>query len=424
MKGFLFTAVSCLLTTFIFAQNPATPTLIVKGVAIDSVSKELLGYVTVALQDPKTKFPVKSNLTKNDGSFELTASASKQYQLVLVFIGYNNKIIRLPKKSGVIDMGKIKMSSSSQQLGEVSVTAVKPVIKQEVDRISYDVQADPEAKALTVFDMLRKVPLISMDADDNIKLKGNSNYKILINGKPSSLVANSPSDVFKAMPASSIQRIEVITNPPAKYDAEGLAGIINIITAKKVDNGYNGNLNLGYRTPAGGLRGGGFFTVKQGRLSASTFFGSGGSSVPATTSKNEHVTTGINPSDHMQTGSQSWNNRLNWLGTDLSYDIDSLQLITANLNYNFGHSGSTAIQSSKSTGLTNDSTLQAFDLNNVGRSHGNGGDAGLNYQLGFKGSKEQLLTFSYNFTVNNNYQDNNITTCSAKFRGIISMAKL
>ena len=137
MKGFLFTAVSCLLTTFIFAQNPATPTLIVKGVAIDSVSKELLGYVTVALQDPKTKFPVKSNLTKNDGSFELTASASKQYQLVLVFIGYNNKIIRLPQKSGVIDMGKIKMSSSSQQLGEVSVTAVKPVIKQEVDRISY-----------------------------------------------------------------------------------------------------------------------------------------------------------------------------------------------------------------------------------------------------------------------------------------------
>ena len=408
MKGFLFTAVSCLLTTFIFAQNPATPTLIVKGVAIDSVSKELLGYVTVALQDPKTKFPVKSNLTKNDGSFELTASASKQYQLVLVFIGYNNKIIRLPKKSGVIDMGKIKMSSSSQQLGEVSVTAVKPVIKQEVDRISYDVQADPEAKALTVFDMLRKVPLISMDADDNIKLKGNSNYKILINGKPSSLVANSPSDVFKAMPASSIQRIEVITNPPAKYDAEGLAGIINIITAKKVDNGYNGNLNLGYRTPAGGLRGGGFFTVKQGKLSASTFFGSGGSSVPATTSRNERVTTGINPSDLMQTGSQSRNNRWNWLGTDLSYDIDSLQLITANLNYNFGHSGSTAIQSSKSTDLTNDSTLQAFDLNDVGRSHGNGGDAGLNYQLGFKRSKEQLLTFSYNFTVNNNYQDNDI----------------
>jgi len=408
MKKLLFTAVSCLLTTFIFAQSAPAPALIVKGIAIDSISQEPLGYVTVALQDPKTKFPVRSNLTRDDGNFDLKAVAGKHYELVLVFVGYNNQIISLPKKNGVIDMGKIKMSSSTQRLHDVIITAVKPVINQEVDRISYDVQADPEAKALTVFDMLRKVPLISMDADDNIKLKGNSNYKILINGKPSSLVANSPSDVFKAMPASSIQRIEVITNPPAKYDAEGLAGIINIITAKKVDNGYNGNLNLGYRTPAGGLRGGGFFTVKQGKLSASAFFGSGGSDVPATISKNERITTGFDPSDLTQNGTQSRSNRWNWVGTDLSYDIDSLHLVTANLNYNFGHSSSIADQVSSSKDLTNDSTLQAFDLNTVGRSHGNGGDAGLNYQVGFKRSKDQLLTFSYNFTVNNNNQYNDI----------------
>ena len=110
MKKLLFTAVSCLLTTFIFAQNAPTPTLIVKGIAIDSLSQEPLGYVTVALQDPKTKFPVRSNLTKDDGSFDLKAVAGKHYELVLVFVGYNNQIISLPKKNGVIDMGKIKMS--------------------------------------------------------------------------------------------------------------------------------------------------------------------------------------------------------------------------------------------------------------------------------------------------------------------------
>jgi len=407
MKKILLAAVCCLLSALAFGQNSPS-SITIKGIVVDSVTNAPQGYVTVAVQNAKTKLPVTSNLSKDDGTFELKAAGGKQYQLVLIFIGYNNKIINLPKKSGLVDMGKIRMKPSLQQLREVSVTAAKPVIKQEVDRISYDVQADPESKALTVFDMLRKVPLVSMDANDNIMLKGNSNYKILINGKPSSLVANSPSDVFKAMPASSIQRIEVITNPPAKYDAEGLAGIINIITAKKVDNGYNGNLNLGYRTPAGGLRGGGFFTVKQGKLSASAFFGSGGSDVPATISRNERITTGIDPSDLTQNGSQSRNNRWNWVGTDLSYDIDTLHLITANLNYNFGHSSSIADQSSKSIDLTNDSTLQAFDLNNVGRSHGNGGDAGLNYQLGFKRSKEQLLTFSYNFTVNNNYQYNDI----------------
>lgn len=408
MKKLLITAFCCLSSVLAFAQTPAVSSLTVKGIVTDSTTKELLGYVTVALQDAKTKVAVRSNLTKDDGSFELKAPAGRQYQLVLVFVGYNNKVILLPKKFGVADMGRIKMQTSSKQLSQVTVTAVKPVIKQEVDRISYDVQADPETKALTVFDMLRKVPLISMDADDNIKLKGNSNYKILINGKPSSLVANSPSDVFKAMPASSIQRIEVITNPPAKYDAEGLAGIINIITAKKVDNGYNGNLNIGYRTPAGGPRGGGFLTVKQGKLGVSAYFGTGGADVPTTISRNERTTTGLNPSDLTQNGSQSHKNRWNWLGADLSYDIDSLHLVTANFNYNFGHSSSISNQSSRSLNLLNDTTLQAFDLNNTGRSHGSGGDAGINYQVGFKRNKDQLLTFSYNFTVNNNYQFNDI----------------
>lgn len=408
MKKLLLTALCCFLTALLFAQTNSNVSLTVKGIATDSVTKERLPYVTVALQDAKTRLPLRSAATKDDGSFSLTAPVGRSYQLALVFIGYNNKVVLVSKKSGVVDLGLLKMQTSSRQLAAVSVTAVKPVVKQEVDRISYDVQADPETKALTVFDMLRKVPLITMDANDNILMKGNSNYKILINGKPSSLVANSPSDVFKAMPASSIQRIEVITNPPAKYDAEGLAGIINIITAKKVDNGYNGNLNLGYRTPAGGIRGGGFFTLKQGKLGASAYFGTGGSDVPATISRNERVTTGFDPSDLLQNGSQSRNNRWNWMGADLSYDIDSLHLLTANFNYNFGHSSTLLDQTSLSRDLASDSTLQAFSLTNTGHSHGSGGDAGINYQIGFRHSKEQLLTLSYNYTVNTNNQYNGI----------------
>ena len=106
-------------------------------------------------------------------------------------------------------------------------------MKQEVDRISYDVQADPDSKALSVLDMMRKVPLLSVDGNDNIQLKGSGNYKILINGKESALVAKNPSDILKSMPATNIEKIEVITTPPAKYDAEGLSGIINIITKKE-----------------------------------------------------------------------------------------------------------------------------------------------------------------------------------------------
>ena len=121
--------------------------------------------------------------------------------------------------------------------------------------------------------MMRKIPLLSVDAEDNIKLKGSGSYKILINGKPSSLVARNPSDVFKSMPASNIEKIEVITTPPAKYDSEGLAGIINIITKKNIDAGYNGSLNYRHSFPTGGPGGSGSITVKQGKLGVSAYGG-------------------------------------------------------------------------------------------------------------------------------------------------------
>ena len=164
------------------------------------------------------------------------------------------------------------MSPSAKQLKGITITGLRPVIKREIDGISYDVTADPESVALNVLDMMRKVPLLSVDASDNIKLKGSGNYKILINGKESALVAKNPSDVLKAMPATNIERIEVITTPPAKYDAEGLAGIINIITKKNIDQGYNIGINGRYNTvwgPGINLNG----TLKQGKFGLSAFAG-------------------------------------------------------------------------------------------------------------------------------------------------------
>src|ERR1700743_2459251 len=156
-------------------------------------------------------------------------------------------------------------------------------MKREGDRISYDVQADPESKALTALDMMRKVPLLSVDANDNIKMKGSSNYKILINGRESALVAKDPSDVLKAMPADNIEKIEVITTPPAKYDAEGLAGIINIITKKNADQGYNGQISGRYNSVYGpGYNFNGSY--KQGKLGVSGYFGFGNQKQTVTSS--------------------------------------------------------------------------------------------------------------------------------------------
>jgi hypothetical protein len=228
MKKLILTALCCTLFIFLFAQTPAK-TIAIEGTVIDSATSKPLGFVTIAIIDAATKKPVKSTLTKDDGKFEVKGLSPKTYLLSLIYVGYKSKTMPVDG-SDDFHSGPVMLAPSNSHLKEVAVTALKPLMKQEVDRLSYDVQADPESKAITALDMMRKVPLISVDGSDEIKLRGSGSYKILLNGKESALMARNPSDILKAMPASNIVKIEVITSPPAKYEAEGLAGIINIIT--------------------------------------------------------------------------------------------------------------------------------------------------------------------------------------------------
>lgn len=381
-------------------------TITIKGALIDSATNTPLSFVPVSLTNAANNQPVKSMLVKDDGSFELEGLTARPYKLTIATIGYQTKIINISGKDVVTDLGKIIISPSSSGLKEVTVTADRPIIKQEIDRISYDIQADPENKVMNVLDMLRKVPLLSLDADDNILLKGGGDYKILINGKPSSLVARNPTDIFRAMPASSIQKIEVITTPPAKYDSDGLAGIINIITVQKIDNGYNGSFNLNYRTPVGGPGAGGSLTVKQGKFGVSAFYGGNYRQQPETTNSNSRITT-IDNSNLNQNGRRKSSSHNGYLGTEFSFEIDTLNLLTAEFNINGGNSNSDSYQSSLRT--TGGATSLAYDIGNMGNGKYNGYDIGLNYQKGFKDNKNKTLTFSYKYTVADNSQFNNQT---------------
>jgi outer membrane receptor protein involved in Fe transport len=391
----------CCFTTLALAQTTPKP-ITIKGTVTDSVTTKPLGFVTIALTDAVTKQPVKSTLTKDDGTFVLNNVAPKKYQLSVVYVGYKTKLLPISGMDATINIGQVGLVAANKQLKEVAVTAAKPLVKQEIDRLSYDIQADPENKALSVLEMMRKIPLLSLDADDNIQLKGQTNYKIFINGKPSSLMARSPKDVLKAMPASSIQKIEVITTPPAKYDAEGLDGIINIITNKKVDNGYNGTLTLNERTPVGGPYQGGSGTVKQGKLGLSTYFGNSYSTTPDQTSGLTRYTTGTNASSLTQNGYNNSNYHFTYAGVELSFEIDSLNLITALYDPSGG----------KNTSFSSNTTMNVFQAQTIGytlgnnyENHNGGFDAGINYQLGFKNSKERLLTLSYQY---NGFHDNSV----------------
>jgi hypothetical protein len=401
MKSILIALFCCLLSSAAFSQN-SDEAITVKGIAIDSTANQPFGYVTVALVDSSTNTPVKSNLTKDDGTFELKAPSGRKYKLVLAFVGYNTKILFLKGNQRIFDAGKIMMQTANNQLKDVVITAVKPLMTREVDRISYNVAADPESKSVTALDMMRKVPLLTVDANDNIQLKGSGKYKILFNGKESALFAKNPSDVLRSMPGTNIVKIEVITTPPAKYDAEGLAGIINIITTKSIDEGYNIGVNIRDNTASGpGINLSG--TVKKGKFGFSGFAGVG---------KENKIVTPYNSNEDFfsdqsaltQSGLNSSGRNYKYADGDFSYEFDTLNLLTASVYFETENINQTT------NGLTRtmigDSLIQQYYENNLTNSHYQNFDASVNYQLGFKRSKNQLLTLSYKFSSSPNAQAN------------------
>jgi outer membrane receptor protein involved in Fe transport len=406
-KNFSFLSLFlCLLNFLTLSARAQSSSGIVKGAVIDSASKKPVDFMTIALK--KDNAAIKTMVTDEAGHFSFSQIQPGKYTITAIAIGYKetNKPVEITSKDLTADLGNILVVSQSNNLKEVTVSGSRPLIKQEVDRITYDIQADPESKVLTALDMMRKVPLLSLDADDNIKLKGSGNYKILINGKPSGMVAQSPKDVLRSMPASSIQKIEVITNPPAKYDSEGLAGIINIITSKKIDNGYNGSLNLRERGPVGGPGFGGFVTIKQNKLGITANGGTGFYNSPATANTSSRTTTGDDPTSLLYTGTRKFNNNYRYLGVELSYEIDTLNLLTAELNPYSGYFKPDVTQSS---GLTGGGPAVSYDLFRKSKYQWRGFDAALNYQLGFKNNKERLLTFSYKYGYNSSPQEDNVS---------------
>lgn len=406
MKQYLL-LLFCLLSFGLQAQTNTDALYTVKGRIADSVTRENLDYITIGLKTDQN-VPIKSTLSQTDGTFIISGIKPGNYILTVISVGYQTKTIKLDLSKGpnTLELDIIYLSSRTNQLKEVLVLADKPIIKQEVDRISYDLQADPESKTSNVMEIMRKVPLISVDGDDNIMLKGDANYKILINGKPSSMMERNAKDILKSMPASSIQNIEVITNPPSKYDAEGIAGIINIITNKKVDNGYNGSINMSQRFPAGGPGTGGSATFKQGKLGISAYGGANTSQTPLIANTISRTSSGNTNTNLSQISSRKTDSRNAYFGSELSFEIDSLHLISGQLNLNGNSNENRNYQQSLLNGQTG--VLQSYNLDGNNEGNGHGMDAALNYQLGFRKNKQQLLTFSYRIYSYRNKQNNEL----------------
>ena len=216
-------------------------------------------------------------LTDVEGRFSQPVNGRGKHTIVFSSVGKEDlrRDIELTG-SGTLNLDTLYIKENPTALKGVEIVAQKPLVKMEVDKMSYNVAEDDDAKASTVLDMLRKVPMVSVDGQDNISVNGSSAFKVYVDSKPNMMFSSNPSVIFKNMPATAVKSIEVVTNPGAKYDAEGATGVLNIVLNKEAFgggagqasmNGYNGSL----RAQAGttGWGGGAFFSGQQGKLSYS-----------------------------------------------------------------------------------------------------------------------------------------------------------
>jgi ferric enterobactin receptor len=238
----LLTLVFCALlgAQFTVAQSVKSGKL--TGSLTDSTNAQVVPFATVAVFDKQTL--ITGTTTDGAGAFVLPGLPLGVFQVKISFVGYRAKTlpVTLTQEAPTVDLGVIKFSPEGKTLGEVTITAQKALIEDKGDRLVYNAEKDISNAGGTAADVLRKVPMLSVDVAGNVKMRGSGNIKVLINGKPSAMMARNLADALKQLPANTIKSVEVITSPGAKYDAEGTAGIINIIT-KKALQGFNGTVS-------------------------------------------------------------------------------------------------------------------------------------------------------------------------------------
>lgn len=215
----------------------------ITGSLADSTTTKSVPFATVALMNGQKL--ITGTTTDEAGTFVLSTIPQGAYTLAISFVGYRTKTVpvTISSERSSIQLGTISIAPEGKTLGEVTVAGQKALVEDKGDRLVYNAEKDISNAGGTAADVLRKVPTLSVDLDGNVQMRGNGNIKVLINGKPSAMMARNLADALRQMPANVIKSIEVITSPGAKYDAEGSAGVINIIT-KKALQGFNGSANV------------------------------------------------------------------------------------------------------------------------------------------------------------------------------------
>ena len=352
MKRYISTLLLAALSVFVATAQEARYTI--SGTVADLSTGEMLPYVTVSLLSGEQILA--AEYTDLGGEYTLKAKSSGDYTLRFTLVGYEEQSV---------DISVVELKSEIQRVAlkqgisidDVVVEVQKPIVTADAEKMTYSVEDDPEAATSTLEEVIRKVPQLSLDAEGKVLLNGKSDYKILLNGRPSASMSNNFADIIKSMPASQIKRIEVITNPSTKYDAEGVGGIINLITDRsKSFEGYNGSLMTGVNLlgPAQYMANA-QATIQSERFAISAMgFYSNFESEMFSESHYEALRSGAQERYRNSKSYTPHTGDMYNFNIDMSYTIDTLNFVTFNTSLWRGKFRSVGVESS----------TESFDVNN------------------------------------------------------------
>ncbi len=371
----------------------------VSGLVADSLTKEGEMYATMKItKKEKPQEAVKMAVTGKDGTFREWLQSPGDYTLTVSSMGRQPIVRQFTVKPDMaaVNLDTLYIHDASKELAGVEIVAQKPLVKADIDKIEYNMEDDPDSKTNSILEMLRKVPLVTVDGEENIKVNGSSNFKVYVNGRPNNMMSNNPKDVLKSMPASSIRKIEVITNPGPKYDAEGVGGILNIVTVGKGLEGYTANFT-GW---AAKLSYGGsvYSTIKKDKLTMSARYNYNYSPLPERHNDADRIFTGdpSTPSASNATSRATSKIYENFHSGNFeaSYDIDTLRLVTASIGISNSHNSTHSTNILNATSPLDGSQLYAYGQLSRGKENSFYLNGSFDYQRLFH-VKERMLTFSY-----------------------------
>lgn len=380
-----------LLLSLLPLSMTAQQKFLLRGQVVDAANDSPVSFATTALLRDSTA--VAAVAADAQGRFELSAEAAGDYRLQITMVGYNPETQPVTLRTAATDAGTIRLRQGVD-IDQVTVTIQKPLVTADAEKTTYSVEDDPQAASSTLEEILRKVPQLTIDAEGNVKLNGQSDFKVLVNGRSSAMFKNFK-DVIRSMPASQIKKIEVITEPSMKYDAEGAGGIINIITARKEFDGYNGSLNYNTGLDTRQQYGGASLSVQKGKFAASVqafFFQMNRRNRPYTSESRRENFASEQQRYHTSESAGYGKGHNEYVTLNLSYQPDTLNLVTLEGSLWTGawkNSSDTRIRMSDAA----ETPTVAYDTHDYDNYPYTGFQVGANYERRFR-KPEHTLTVS------------------------------